>query len=201
MDSARSARCCPGLGLIRKNACQVSGKRVESFSCYGMWLSLVERSVRDAEAEGSNPFIPTRILGTHRYVPFFVVSSAPGIWRHQRSMFWSYSGGQKIWLSLLLRRSRAAGRPPFPGISRSARLNAKIYRHLWENVARSVTISIWVHGNVPPGNPFSDIYGPDLSFRIQRCLPGLSPARPSSAPLPAAAARPYSPSSRHSGTP
>lgn len=24
-----------------------------------MWLSLVERSVRDAEAEGSNPFIPT----------------------------------------------------------------------------------------------------------------------------------------------
>ena len=27
---------------------------------YGMWLSLVERSVRDAEAGGSNPLIPTR---------------------------------------------------------------------------------------------------------------------------------------------
>ena len=27
-----------------------------------MWLSLVERCVRDAEAEGSNPFIPTTSL-------------------------------------------------------------------------------------------------------------------------------------------
>ena len=25
----------------------------------GVWLSLVERCVRDAEAEGSNPFTPT----------------------------------------------------------------------------------------------------------------------------------------------
>lgn len=28
---------------------------------HGMWLSLVERSVRDREVEGSNPFIPTII--------------------------------------------------------------------------------------------------------------------------------------------
>ena len=27
-----------------------------------MWLSLVERCVRDAEVEGSNPFIPTIFL-------------------------------------------------------------------------------------------------------------------------------------------
>ncbi len=31
-----------------------------------MWLSLVERCVRDAEVEGSNPFIPTTIFGCCR---------------------------------------------------------------------------------------------------------------------------------------
>ncbi len=30
-----------------------------NFHLFGMWLSLVERSVRDAEAGGSNPLIPT----------------------------------------------------------------------------------------------------------------------------------------------
>ena len=29
----------------------------------GVWLSLVERCVRDAEVEGSNPFTPTIIAG------------------------------------------------------------------------------------------------------------------------------------------
>jgi hypothetical protein len=29
------------------------------FGHIGMWLSLVERLVRDEEVEGSNPFIPT----------------------------------------------------------------------------------------------------------------------------------------------
>ncbi len=28
----------------------------------GVWLSLVERCVRDAEAEGSNPFTPTNFF-------------------------------------------------------------------------------------------------------------------------------------------
>lgn len=28
---------------------------------YGMWLSLVERCVRDAKAAGSNPVIPTKM--------------------------------------------------------------------------------------------------------------------------------------------
>lgn len=31
------------------------------FAENGMWLSLVERCVRDAKAAGSNPVIPTRI--------------------------------------------------------------------------------------------------------------------------------------------
>ncbi len=31
-----------------------------SFALVGMWLSLVERCVRDAEVVGSNPAIPTR---------------------------------------------------------------------------------------------------------------------------------------------
>ena len=31
---------------------------------YGVWLSLVERSVRDAEVAGSNPVTPTKIIKT-----------------------------------------------------------------------------------------------------------------------------------------
>ena len=31
---------------------------------FGMWLSLVERCVRDAKAAGSTPVIPTRIMTT-----------------------------------------------------------------------------------------------------------------------------------------
>ena len=30
------------------------------YVCYGLWLSLVERSVRDREVAGSNPVNPTR---------------------------------------------------------------------------------------------------------------------------------------------
>jgi hypothetical protein len=39
--------------------CPASFERV-SFRLVGMWLSLVERCVRDAEVVGSNPAIPTR---------------------------------------------------------------------------------------------------------------------------------------------
>lgn len=37
---------------------EVVGQRLPIF---GMWLSLVERCVRDAKAAGSNPVIPTRM--------------------------------------------------------------------------------------------------------------------------------------------
>lgn len=35
-------------------------KNMIKYFCYGMWLSLVERCVRDAKAAGSNPVIPTK---------------------------------------------------------------------------------------------------------------------------------------------
>ena len=38
----------------------------------GMWLSLVERCVRDAEAAGSNPVIPTQKKPLMRISGFFV---------------------------------------------------------------------------------------------------------------------------------
>ncbi len=34
--------------------------QMESYQLIGVWLSLVERHVRDVEAEGSNPFTPTK---------------------------------------------------------------------------------------------------------------------------------------------
>ena len=40
---------------------EVVGQRLPIF---GMWLSLVERCVRDAKAAGSNPVIPTKKYGS-----------------------------------------------------------------------------------------------------------------------------------------
>ena len=50
-----------------------------AFSGIGMWLSLVERCVRDAEAAGSNPVIPTMSLrrGLNSVRAFSFCSAAP----------------------------------------------------------------------------------------------------------------------------
>ena len=42
--------------LYYNNACAFNGTNKN----IGVWLSLVERLVRDQEAEGSNPFTPTK---------------------------------------------------------------------------------------------------------------------------------------------
>ena len=39
------------------------------YVCYGLWLSLVERSVRDREVAGSNPVNPTMKLQARGLVP------------------------------------------------------------------------------------------------------------------------------------
>ncbi len=41
------------------NPCQIKPSWLDTISSFGMWLSLVERCVRDAETGGSNPLIPT----------------------------------------------------------------------------------------------------------------------------------------------
>ena len=40
---------------------QVDKRKTFSLADAGMWLSLVERCVRDAKAAGSNPVIPTKM--------------------------------------------------------------------------------------------------------------------------------------------
>jgi hypothetical protein len=54
------------------------GRRVtRSVLLFGMWLSLVERCVRDAKAAGSNPVIPTSQT-RHNKPGFFDFDTAIG---------------------------------------------------------------------------------------------------------------------------
>lgn len=49
-------------------------KNMIKYFYYGMWLSLVERCVRDAKAAGSNPVIPTKKEKTSEEVfSFFII--------------------------------------------------------------------------------------------------------------------------------
>jgi hypothetical protein len=54
-----------------------------------MWLSLVERCVRDAEAAGSNPVIPTIIFITSN---IFSVTKVPEERSYQSSFFIGFVG-------------------------------------------------------------------------------------------------------------
>ena len=51
--------CNSGLSLSRECGLCARGGGVLALRLAGMWLSLVERSVRDREVVGSNPAIPT----------------------------------------------------------------------------------------------------------------------------------------------
>ena len=70
-----AARCGNGNRFLQK-----------FFSLFGlqlhieMWLSLVERHVRDVEVAGSNPVISTKGKGTPSGVPFPLVEAAPRAW-------------------------------------------------------------------------------------------------------------------------
>lgn len=54
-----------GLNFSSENAMIVEVAKLTALHMnFGMWLSLVERCVRDAKAAGSNPVIPTNIKET-----------------------------------------------------------------------------------------------------------------------------------------
>ena len=51
-----------GLNFSSENAMIVEVAKLTALHMnFGMWLSLVERCVRDAKAAGSNPVIPTKM--------------------------------------------------------------------------------------------------------------------------------------------
>ena len=62
----------------KNNPCQPKSSWVDAISSIGMWLSLVERCVRDAETGGSNPLIPTtrkRGVRCNNLAPFLFQSN------------------------------------------------------------------------------------------------------------------------------
>ncbi len=72
-----SGRASPPPGFMppgRKPCHKQSANQIRYIYFYqvGMWLSLVERSVRDAEARGSNPRIPTNASGIRNIQPAFL---------------------------------------------------------------------------------------------------------------------------------